>query len=141
MRGKTETTGLDETTRVLVETQPMLVTKLLCVDGLRSYVRGTSGVMPEGLTPEQRSLREGWLVTQAMVEQVETAVVERVTGADEEQLVTHAASLWRNGFPPHAADFTEADHATLAMHSESPFVQLVQPLVPVNTTEVTGAMQ
>ncbi|MCA9331064.1 hypothetical protein KC957_03370 [Candidatus Saccharibacteria bacterium] len=141
MRRRNETAELDETTRAFVDSQPLLVTKLLCVDGLRGYVQGASGVMPEGLTQQQRALREGWFTTQAMVEQVEAAVVVRIAGTEEEQRVAHAAFQWRNGFPPHATDFSAADHAALATHSESPFVQLVQPLVPVSTAEVSGVTQ
>ncbi len=119
-------------TREFLDTHPTLVAKLLCLDGLRGLTSGSQGSSLEGLTPTQREQRSDTRALQRYMQSVEATLVEQLHGSDLGEQLSYRALMWRQGFPPHASDFSAEERDLVQAHTPTvPFLAIAAEFIPV----------
>jgi hypothetical protein len=134
-----QTAELDPVVTGLIETEPNLVAKLLCIDGLRGYVSGSAATDMTGLTPDQRAKRDEWRANQQEIRAVEYALIEQLQAHEDGRRIMANAAFWRDGFPPHAQDFSDAERAIVHEYAGlGGFLGLAAEHLPTNVADTTG---
>lgn len=130
---------LDQPTQTLIEENPWLVTKLLCLRGMKPYFHEPALNSRTGQTPGQiRALLKQQELCRS-IQAIEASLVSSLETNDDKDQLAAAALVWRSGYPPTARDFSPDDWVILnTLRDQSQLVSLAYDFVPRYVEDQAG---